>query len=368
MSLWLLLGYAAAAAPLAAPRFVLDEASRIEVRWQMPQHVQRHLGDDPGKEEAQRFLSLHLIDAPGGAQQSELGPPIFARYRVAGDTLILSPRYGLTAGKHYRAVARHGEGQTASADSRVPAPPRSEPTAVKKVYPSSNRLPSNHLKFYIYFSGPMREGREVFDHLQIFDEQRRPIADPWRRTELWDDHARRLTLWIHPGRVKTGVNLREEEGPVLEPGRNYTLRIASSMRDAKGQPLGRAHTKVFRTTKPDRRRPLPQRWKITAPQAATQQSVILELGEPLDHALLGRLLRVQDEAGQKVRGRVKLDRNESRWSFRPRGPWQAGTYRIEVSPLLEDLAGNTPGRAFDTDLAKPPGEKPQLELTFRPGE
>jgi len=38
--------------------------------------------------------------------------------------------------------------------------------------------------------------------------------------------AKRLSLWIHPGRIKNGVNLREELGPVLEPNRKYTLVLS----------------------------------------------------------------------------------------------------------------------------------------------
>ena len=41
---------------------------------------------------------------------------------------------------------------------------------------------------------------------------------PFRETELWSEDGRRLTLWLHPGRQKTGVNLNTEIGPVLDPG------------------------------------------------------------------------------------------------------------------------------------------------------
>ena len=31
-------------------------------------------------------------------------------------------------------------------------------------------------------------------------------------------------------------------------------------------------------------------------------------------------------------------------------PWQAGSYRLVVAMMLEDLAGNKVGRAFDVDV------------------
>jgi hypothetical protein len=55
------------------------------------------------------------------------------------------------------------------------------------------------------------------------------IPDPWRRTELWNEDATRLTLWIHPGRVKEGVNLREEFGAVLDPERKTYYLYGSSV-------------------------------------------------------------------------------------------------------------------------------------------
>ena len=65
--------------------------------------------------------------------------------------------------------------------------------------------------------------------LEILDEQGTLVEDPWRRTELWTADARRLSLWIHPGRIKNGVNLREELGPVLEPNKTYKLIIRAEV-------------------------------------------------------------------------------------------------------------------------------------------
>ena len=91
------------------------------------------------------------------------------------------------------------------------------------IFPSAEVLPANHLKFYVHFPEPMREG--VFlDYCALLDEHGQPVLEPFRETELWSDDRRRLTLWLHPGRQKAGVNLNVEFGPVLEPGRRYTLR------------------------------------------------------------------------------------------------------------------------------------------------
>ena len=49
-----------------------------------------------------------------------------------------------------------------------------------------------------------------------------------------------------------------------------------------------------------------------------------------------------------------------------REPWQATEHTVRIDELLEDLAGNTPVRVFDTDLDKPTGPKAKLTLPFRP--
>ena len=118
---------------------------------------------------------------------------------------------------------------TASAAAAdAPSPP-----VVTAIYPTATVLPANHLKFYIHFSEPMRQG--VFlDHCKLLDDQDREVLEPFRETELWSADCMRLTLWLHPGRQKTGVNLNTEFGAVLEPGRRYTLVIAGAWPAERG--------------------------------------------------------------------------------------------------------------------------------------
>ena len=73
----------------------------------------------------------------------------------------------------------------------------------------------------------MEQG-EIFWHFRLTDLATGiPVEEPFRETELWSDDGKRLTLWLHPGRQKTGVNLNMDLGPVLEPRRRYALEIAA---------------------------------------------------------------------------------------------------------------------------------------------
>ncbi len=310
---------------------------------------------------AQTILSLGLLDGDGKA-----GPAILGKYRREGDLLTFTPRYALAHDHTYRATFVVSAKRTETSDYRVPPRKKTPPAVVDRIYPTSDVLPANQLKFYIHFSKPMREGEAIFERIAILDEHGKAVEDPWRRTELWTADATRFSLWIHPGRIKNGVNLREEFGPVLEPNKTYRLVIKGEVEDGDGQPLGKDVVKKFRTTAVDDRRPLPQDWRLTPPPAGTRQALRLDFGEPLDQALMQRCIEVRGEAGAALEGTIRPGDKETSWLFEPKEPWQEADYTVRVDELLEDLAGNTPVRVFDTDLDKPKGPRPKLTLPFRP--
>ena len=92
--------------------------------------------------------------------------------------------------------------------------------------------------------------------------------------------------------------------------------------------------------------PDPRRWSISSPHIGTQESLRIDFGESLDHALATRLITVVDSLGTNVDGRVVMSADDRLWSFLPSQTWRAGV-RLRVSPALEDLAGNNLIRAFD---------------------
>lgn len=338
---------------------VLDTPRHVQVSIPLPEALADAEEGPVDEALAEPHLSLRLIDP----ETNVPGPAMFGRYQRNGKRLEFTPQFSLAYGLRYQAVAGSGK-EARTTEYLVPERPPTEQTKLETIYPSSDRLPSNLLKFYLHFSQPMREGRAIFDQMHIEDEQGNPVLDPWRRTELWTADARRFTLWIHPGRVKQGVNLRVELGPVLQPGHNYTLVISPEVLDAYGRPLGKEYRKNFVATAEDSDRPLPQEWKLDVPVAGSRKPVKVGFTEPLDHGLLGRTLMVQDADGQEVPGNAKIGPGERSWSFQPQRSWKSGAYRILIDDELEDLAGNTPGRVFDRDLDQPEGTPGVLELRF----
>jgi hypothetical protein len=289
-------------------------------------------------------------------------PPMLGDYHVGPGVLEFRPRYPLRRGLAYRAIvdAAHLPGQREAARQTVtlafslPKPPSEARTRVLGVYPTGSTLPENLLKFYIHFSAPMSRG-EAYQRIHLLDASGRRVEHPFLELgeELWDDSARRFTLLFDPGRIKRGLKPREDTGPALEAGKHYTLVIDREWPDAKGVPLGSVFRKPFQVVAPDRLQPDPALWLIEPPMVATRDALAVTFPEPLDHAMLQRVLAVTDSAGKLVGGMVTIDQEETRWRFSPHDAWQPGAYRLGVETVLEDRAGNSIGRPFEVDVFRP---------------
>lgn len=228
------------------------------------------------------------------------------------------------------------------------------PTKVAHVYPSAEKLPENLLKFYLHFSAPMSRG-EAYRRIHLLDGDGKEVADPFLELgeELWDADMKRFTLLFDPGRIKRGLKPREEVGPVLEEGKRYTLVVDRDWLDASGHPLTAEVRKSFSALAPDEAPLDVDAWKIESPAAGTRDPLVVRFPEPLDHSLLTRVVKVVDAADQEVAGEIEIADAEMVWRFTPEHAWEKGDYRVAAATTLEDLAGNSIGRAFDVDLFEP---------------
>ncbi len=327
---------------------------------------------------AREWSRLLRVSVDG--HSSDDGPGMMGRYSIGGGKIVFHPRFRLSPGLTYLArldvkeLRRYLDAGPSAMETdvlearlEIPKPPLDPTTIVTKIYPSGETLPENLLKFYVHFSASMSQG-ESYERIQLRDASGAVIEDAFLGEELWDPERRRLTVLLDPGRIKRGLEPHEQQGVPLTAGRSYTLVIDSGWVDAVGNPLVEDFVKPFKTTRSDRTSPDPSSWVVEGPSVAGTDPVSISFGESLDHALLGRLLMVEDDQGGEINGRFEISENESRWSFYPTNPWNAGQYRILVDSWLEDLAGNNLGRVFDLDLAAGPLPDPNAEsqvvLTF----
>jgi hypothetical protein len=293
------------------------------------------------------------------------GPSMVGKYERTANELTFTPRLPLSTGATYRATLR-AAGSTTSLDCSIPTLAAKAPPKVVKIYPTADVLPANHLRFYIYFDRPMRGGKELFKHLAILDEKGKEVDEPWLIDEIWDEENNCLILFIHPGRIKWGVELRELMGPVLHEKRSYALVVRGEWTDLEGNKIGNDTIKKFRTTAEDRVRIELSDWKLAAPAAGTRDPVTLTLAKSVDYRSLQTGLTLMNAKGQIIAGAIAIGKDEKNWSFTPAQPWQANLHRVNVSPDLEDVAGNTPSRPFDMDLLTPRRRAQKLEFEFEP--
>ena len=306
-----------------------------------------------------RWKRLFGITVAGMATSQT--PAMLGDYRIEDGFIAFEPRFPFRRGLRYHAVFN---------PERLPRPiassaeeisfafllpkPASIRTAVTTIYPSRSALPENQLKFYIHFSAPMARG-EAYDRIHLLDESEEEIKLAFLelQEELWDDSGTRLTLLFDPGRIKRGLRPREEMGPALRQGKLYTLVIDSDWSDAAGDPLTRTFRKRFRVIAADHTQPNTNHWKIAVPGTGTTDQLVIQFAEPLDHAMLERVLRVLDSSGRPVPGMIQVDAEETRWRLHPNDMWRAGSYSLEVAGTLEDLAGNSIARPFEVDRSRP---------------
>ena len=183
---------------------------------------------------------------------------------------------------------------------------------------------------------------EAYRHIRLLDAKGKPVDAPFLELdeELWSRDGMRFTLLFDPGRIKRGLKPREDLGPVLEAGKSYQLVIDRDWPDAEGNPLKAEFRKTLRAGPPDETSPDPKTWEIRPPAPETRDPLEVRFPEPLDRALLDRLIVVQDAAGKAVPGRIAVEAEETALAIRSGGPL-AGR---RLSPGHRHRAGRPVGK------------------------
>ena len=315
----------------------------------------------------------------GGGSAAEIAarPAMLGNWRATGRVLQFEPRFPLLPGTAIRVTIDPplladpigGKSNPLVFDLQTPAKDLTPVTKLTRIYPTTGKLPENHLRFYIHFSGAMRQG-DAYEHIKLLDAKGKPLEDVFLELgeELWNPNMTRFTLLFHPGRVKKGLKPREELGPILEAGKSYTLVISGQWKDAEGRLLLDKEYRKEITAGPADDEPIdPMKWKLIPPSAGRAKPFAVRFPEPLDHGLLQRVLTIVDEKGTQLEGKVEVAEEETLWSFTPVQPWQPGKYRLVAESILEDLAANRIGRAFEVEMLRPMNktiEAKTVELPF----
>jgi hypothetical protein len=315
-------------------------------------------------------LVLRVMIADADAADVDDLPDVSGGHEIAGGTVRFIPDFPFEPGVQYRAVLdlgaldQPGVGDILTREFSFPKEaPDAEPE-VSQVFPSRDVLPENLLRFYVRFSRPMQRGRAAAN-IAVLGPDRRPAPDVLYRApaELWDTSMTCLTILLDPGRLKRGVGPNRMLGPPLKLGEHYMLAVGPGMIDVQGRPLRQRFTKAFIVSEPVRAPIAIENWRIVLPMADSRDPLELRFPTPLDWAGLWRGITVASEGGEQISGRVGIDQDEMRWRFTPDAVWRAGSHSIRISPVLEDVCGNTPNGAFDGPFRS--AEQVGLEMAAR---
>ncbi len=278
--------------------------------------------------------------------------PMLGTYRVEGRLVRFAPRYPLLEGQRY--VGRYAGREAVLALDR---PDRPRPR-VLRVYPSSELVPENLLRFHVCFSAPMRDG-EALPHVRLFDGEGNVVPDVFLDPleELWDGAGTCLTLLLDPGRVKTGLVAHEQRGRALRAGERYRLQVDGAFRDVHGQPLEAEITKALRAGPAAGGALDIARFRLCVPAAGTRAPLTLHFPAAMDAVQALLFVRLRGPPGHFPDGDASLEEAETAWRFVPREPWKPGKYGVAVDSRLEDLAGNNLQGPFDA----PPGPRRSQE-------
>jgi hypothetical protein len=355
-ALALSLADAASASPTIAWR-VDAESTTATVRVEgLPRTALAHLATR-GLAAGEGERVLRVVVAPADTSRESAGalPAAWGTWAVTDDALVFQPRHApapgttLTAqfdGDAFAALA--GGMAVADATLAVDIAARDRVARVLGATPGGDAVPQNLLRFYVTFSRPMSL-RGAGEHVRLRRADGTLVPDAFASPAdgLWDPSRQRLTLIVHPGRVKSGLALGDTLGPVLVEGERITLEVDARMRDADGAPLREGFARSWTVVAAKRGALDPAQWQLHAPTQG-ERALRLRLPDTLDAEVAARALEVVDARGARVAGTWSLSPGERELAFAPERAWRSRQrYELVVASFLEDVSGNRPGRTFE---------------------
>ncbi len=271
-------------------------------------------------------------------------------------THSFSPVVPFTSGQTYTLRKKN---TVVLASFTIPEREQTESAELLAIYPRLDTVPENLLKMYFEFEQPMQDVGNALDFIRVTNETDRMEIKPFLRleSELWNKERTLLTLWLDPGRIKTGLIPNKERGLPLTMGKSYTVAIDSSWKSIEGVPLNQGYSKKFYVGLRDNKQPKVNEWQLRLREENGVKMLLVDFMEPMDAFLATETIRIYDAEDKPLMGQFKLLKSQRELSFVPDVEWQRSEIEIRIESRLEDLAGNNLNRLFDTDLKKDPNQK-----------
>ena len=282
-------------------------------------------------------LANATVRVPGGSQT------LAGTWR-ADSVLTFMPAVPFTYDHTYTLYS----GETEIISFIIPSRPPG-PSAGVDILPSNDTLPANHLKIYLVFNQPMKEGGNG-QFLELWDlTENIKVAEPFLdlRQELWSYGSDTLTIWFDPGRIKRDLIPNKKSGLVLTPGHRYEIRVLPGWMTEQGMTISSGASKTFVAGTSDRSSPITSRWLVKIPDPETKGALSVSFDEPMDPITLLNYTEIRDSHGNKLHGSFRLSGHSDILYFVPLKVWKTGVYKIIFDSRVEDFAGNRFHRLFD---------------------
>lgn len=305
----------------------------------------------------QEILSVYTQEA----LLKHIEQPVAGRYSWNGNGILFEPTFPFLRGAIYHAVFSP-DAFTNTTGIKIESLPKnlelvfdiprleSPQSFIESIYPESAMVPENLLRMHINFSAPMMPG-EAYDHVKLFNERGEQIDKAFLiiDQELWDKERKHFTILFDPGRIKRGLKANMDLGAPLIEGEKYYIVVDSTWRDANGNHLQNNFKKFLDVTTAQRKKITIEDLNVIAPSGDSRQALIIHFDRPMDHVLVSKYITVRNGLLETVAGDFQL-KGDTTLRFIPKHNWKEGSYTVEISPLLEDVAGNNFNNAFDLDL------------------
>jgi hypothetical protein len=215
---------------------------------------------------------------------------------------------------------------------------------------------------YLKFSEPMSEGRSS-QYVQLFDDisgdtVKNAFLD--LQPELWNEDGTALTLWLDPGRIKQDLIPNRNLGVVMNDNHRYRLVVAKGWKARNGLGLENDFSRTFTTLKRDVTKPDVNNWKINV----LGNKVIIHMEESLDWSLVHSVISVTYN-DQEIVPETFVDKCEDHVYLTFPNQLSPGEYSLNIESRLEDLAGNSLNRLFETDVTAPSNNSPTKDVYTR---
>lgn len=236
---------------------------------------------------------------------------------------------------------------------------------INNIYPNTNSLPSNFLKWYISFSRPVSPVN-IYKYISLIDnETQKKVHRAFLDLErpLLSKDQKLLTVWLEPGRQKRDLGPNRYLGQVLDPAKSYTLKIDKGLKDLDGISMKKNYNLNFKVHHHDSIKPHLNSWNLNEPRSNTREPLIIYFNDQLDYGSLVNNVTVFSVYNKHIDGNFQIVANEDKMFFTPLVPWKSGVYILKCSERIEDLAGNNLERQFDRNFTEPL-EKVTTEISF----